>query len=91
MTELRQRMIADLRIRNYSSRTIERYTQCVAAFARHLPEKVCPDPDDDKFLACALAGEAPVVVSGDKGFQGISGWRGIGVVAPRAFVDRYLK
>lgn len=34
--------------------------------APDLPEKVCPDPDDDKFLACAMAGEAPVVVSGDK-------------------------
>src|SRR3990172_6747227 len=35
MTELRQRMIADLRIRNYSLRTVDCYTRCVAAFARH--------------------------------------------------------
>ena len=35
MTKLRQRMIDDLRIRNYSPRTIETYTRCVAGFAKH--------------------------------------------------------
>lgn len=35
MSALRERMITDLRVRNYSPRTIECYTQCVARFARH--------------------------------------------------------
>jgi len=35
MTRLRRRMIDDLRIRNYSPRTIETYTRCVARFAKH--------------------------------------------------------
>jgi len=35
MTKLRQRMIADLHIRNYSPRTVEIYSSCVAAFAKH--------------------------------------------------------
>ncbi len=34
MTKLRQRMIDDLRIRNYSPRTIETYTWCVGRFAK---------------------------------------------------------
>ncbi len=35
MTKLRQRMIDDLRIRNYSPTTNETYTWCVARFAKH--------------------------------------------------------
>ena len=38
MTELRQRMVADLRIRNYSPRTIDCYVDCVARFARHFSQ-----------------------------------------------------
>ena len=35
MTSLRQRFIDDLRIRNYSPRTIESYVAGVARFAKH--------------------------------------------------------
>jgi len=55
-----------------------------------LPEQICEDPDDDKFLACALASGAKIVVSGDKHLLRTTGWRGIEVLTPRKFYDGYL-
>ena len=55
-----------------------------------LPEVVCRDPDDDKFLACALACGGSVIVSGDKHLLNVSGYHGIEVLKPREFVNRYL-
>ena len=52
--------------------------------------QVCSDPNDDKFLACALASGADCVVSGDKALQRVSGFRNVQVMAPRAFVDTML-
>lgn len=55
-----------------------------------LSERVSADPDDDKFLACAVAARTPLIVSGDKHLLHVSGWSGITVVTPRHCVDRYL-
>ena len=46
MTPLRQRMIDDLRIRNYSRDTINNYVRLVARFAEHFgrsPERLGPE------------------------------------------------
>ncbi len=56
-----------------------------------LPEKVCVDPADDKFLACALAGGARVIVTGDKALLRTSGYGGVKVMTPRQFISRYLE
>jgi putative PIN family toxin of toxin-antitoxin system len=58
--------------------------------AQILPEPVCVDPDDDKFLACALASKSKVIVSGDKHLLQVSGFQKIKVLKPREFVDEYL-
>ena len=56
----------------------------------HLPDQVCTDADDDKFLACALAAGTKIIVSGDRALRKVSGWNGIEIVTPREFVDQFL-
>ena len=58
---------------------------------QHLPVTICADPDDDKFIACALTARCKVIVSGDKHLLNIPTYRGIKVVTPRIFVETYLK
>jgi uncharacterized protein len=58
--------------------------------APRLPEGICTDPDDDKFLACAVESKAAVVISGDKALRRASGYKGVQVLSPRQFVDQYL-
>ena len=56
-----------------------------------LPDPICDDPDDDKFLACALAGKSQLIISGDRHLLKVSGYKGIKVIRPRKFVDDHLK
>ena len=56
-----------------------------------LPERVGDDPDDEMFLAAALASSTPIVVSGDKGLLRVSGWGGIMVLTPRQFLHEYIE
>ena len=58
--------------------------------AKKLPQQICDDPDDDKFITCAIVSNTKLVVSGDKHLLKISGFKGIRVFKPKEFVDKYL-
>ncbi len=45
------------------------------------------DPPDDRYLGCAIEGEAEYIVSGDQLLLSLGDYRGIRVLTPRAFVE----
>lgn len=49
------------------------------------------DPDDDKFLACALAGQADWIISGDDHLLSLKHYKGIPIVTPRQFLRSWDK
>lgn len=44
------------------------------------------DPDDDRYLECAVEGRAGYIVTGDRRFLALGAYRDIEIVSPRAFL-----
>lgn len=55
-----------------------------------LDKPISCDPDDDKFIACALGAECFLIVSGDSDLLDVSGHAGIKVLKPGEFVKNHL-
>ena len=53
-------------------------------------QPVCQDPDDDKFLACAVASNSKYIISGDKHLLKIGRYINTTIVTPRYFIDNIL-
>lgn len=47
------------------------------------------DPDDDKFVECAVELKADAVVTGDKALLKIKTYRGISILTPREFLEKF--
>ena len=58
--------------------------------APSLSEPVSDDPDDDKFIACAVASGSREIVRGARHLLIVSGYAGIDIVRPRDFVEQHL-
>ena len=52
--------------------------------------QICRDPDDDKFINCAIDAKAIYIVSGDNDLLTIKNFAGIEIVTAREFYDKYL-
>lgn len=68
-----------------TTRTPERILHELQALAEMvvappLPQPVCRDPDDDAVLACALAAQADLIVSGDADLLVLEQFQGIRIV-----------
>lgn len=55
-----------------------------------MTERICQDADDDKFIACALAGGCDIIVSGDKHLLKVAGIRGLNILKPAEFVKTHI-
>lgn len=89
------RRVVDVLMTQFPSIEIDRILELLAdnseiVSPESLPGAVCEDPDDDKFLSCALKGGASVIISGDKHLLKVSGYKGLQIISPRKFVDDYL-
>lgn len=56
-----------------------------------LPAETVRDPKDVAILACAVAGDAEVVVTGDLDLLSLGTFRGVRIVSPRQFVEEELE
>ena len=68
----------------------EKFLQDVRFFESVSDLKICRDPDDDKFLNCAIDAKAIYIVSGDNDLLTLKNFEGIEIVTAREFYDKYL-
>ena len=52
----------------------------------HGPAIIKKDPEDDKFIRCALAGKAKFIISGDQHLLALKFYRKIKIVSPADFI-----
>lgn len=91
-----ERVLCYPRIRDrytVSERDIERLVESLRADALVVPgdyevSGVSSDPDDDKFLACALEAQADCIVTGDPDLLDLQRYQGIVILKPHEFLER---
>lgn len=88
--------VLDVLKKRYPDRKFQSYLSQIASYAEfvdapELEQTISRDPDDDKFLACAIAGKVPVIISGDRDLLDVSGSADVSIITPRAFCDDHLQ
>jgi uncharacterized protein len=51
--------------------------------------RICRDPDDDKFIACAVSASADFIVSGDKDLLDIGKYKSVGIIDASKFLKMF--
>ena len=78
--------------RYYTGENRTRFVALVMALSEvvDLPEtipRICRDPDDDRVIACAVVGEAGVILSGDDDLLALERVGGIPILTATQFLE----
>ena len=69
----------------------EKFFNSLQSFESVSDLKICRDPDDDKFINCAIDAKAIYIVSGDNDLLDIKNFAGIEIITAREFYEKYLQ
>ena len=77
---------------SWSEERLQGFIENLAHLAINTPGAVhltviAEDSPDDRYLECAVEGEAEYIVSGDQHLLELGEYRGIRILTPRAFLD----
>ena len=91
-TEFRETLLKYPEKFHMDEEEIQQEVETIRYFAEFVnPEEsitaVVDDPDDDKFLEAAVAGNVDFIVSGDRHLLDLESFRGIGILDPRTFYE----
>lgn len=70
-------------------RHLIKIAQSVERFEMSAQVTISRDPTDDKFIALALDSAASIVISGDPDLQELGTHRGVEILSPALFFERY--
>jgi putative PIN family toxin of toxin-antitoxin system len=92
LTEFRETLLKYLDQFHMDEEDVQKEVETVRYFAEFvdLEEDISAvegDPDDDKFLEAAVAGNVEYLVSGDQHLLNLNSFRGTEIVTPRSFYD----
>lgn len=69
---------------------LDRFTMKLNMIEPVTKTDVCRDPDDNKFLSCAVDSKSLYIVSGDKDLLVLEKFEGVEIITAKEFCDRYL-
>lgn len=76
-------------IRKFIEEEIVPYFELISTTV--IVKNVCQDPNDDKFLSCALSGSADFIVSGDKDLCEVKQYKNIKIITPQRLLQFFKK
>jgi uncharacterized protein len=84
-------VLARPRIRQMATASLDELVLGLERFSEHVPgllnpPAVCRDPKDEKFLVCAVEGQAHYVVSSDRDLLDLQRYQGVAIVNPGQFL-----